>query len=208
MRSTPSPIPRPAAPHNASHGLPPPDRPRSPKVREVGCRSAARTSVRASRATHQGRNRMRSGSTSRRPHDETKADRGRFGDCRALQDAVQLRRRRPQPGGVWERRLEQVGDAGIKQAAQTKKGNYATGVQQASGKQLCRDHEDPRVRAGRARHFDAEVGRGLRSHSDERVVRLHERRTRHLGRSPRCLARSYSIRPVRRTRPAARSLTR
>lgn len=41
------------------------------------------------------------------------------------------------PGGVWERRLEAVGDAGIKQAAQAKKGNYATGVQQASAKQLA-----------------------------------------------------------------------
>lgn len=41
-----------------------------------------------------------------------------------------------QPGGVWERRLQAVGDAGIKQAAQNKKGNYATGVQQASAKQL------------------------------------------------------------------------
>jgi hypothetical protein len=40
------------------------------------------------------------------------------------------------PGGIWERRLEQVGDAGIKSAAVAKKGNYATGVQQASAKQL------------------------------------------------------------------------
>jgi hypothetical protein len=41
-----------------------------------------------------------------------------------------------QPGGVWERRLEQVGDGGIKSAAQAKKANYSTGVQQASAKQL------------------------------------------------------------------------
>jgi hypothetical protein len=40
------------------------------------------------------------------------------------------------PGGLWERRLEAVGDAGIKAAAQLKKGNYATGVSQASAKQL------------------------------------------------------------------------
>lgn len=36
-----------------------------------------------------------------------------------------------QPGGVWERRLEAVGDAGIKQAARDKAGNYGTGVAQA-----------------------------------------------------------------------------
>ena len=42
-----------------------------------------------------------------------------------------------QPGGIWERRLEAVGDAGIKAAAQAKKGNYSTGVQQASAKQLA-----------------------------------------------------------------------
>ena len=41
-----------------------------------------------------------------------------------------------QPGGVWERRLSAVGDAGVKSAAQAKKANYATGVSQASGKQL------------------------------------------------------------------------
>lgn len=40
-------------------------------------------------------------------------------------------------GGIWERRLEAVGDAGIKAAAQAKKGNYSTGVQQASPKQLA-----------------------------------------------------------------------
>jgi hypothetical protein len=42
-----------------------------------------------------------------------------------------------QPGGVWERRLNEVGDAGIKSAAQVKKANYSTGVQQASAKQLA-----------------------------------------------------------------------
>ena len=41
-----------------------------------------------------------------------------------------------QPGGVWERRLEAVGDAGIKQAAAQKQGNYATGVSQAQPKFL------------------------------------------------------------------------
>lgn len=41
------------------------------------------------------------------------------------------------PGGVWERRLQAVGDAGVKAAAQTKAANYSTGVQQASGKQLA-----------------------------------------------------------------------
>lgn len=40
------------------------------------------------------------------------------------------------PGGVWERRLEAVGDAGIKAAAAAKQGNYSTGVQQAQGKFL------------------------------------------------------------------------
>lgn len=38
------------------------------------------------------------------------------------------------PGGSWERRLEAVGDGGIKQAAAAKQGNYATGVQQAQSK--------------------------------------------------------------------------
>ena len=38
------------------------------------------------------------------------------------------------PGGVWETRLTKVGDAGIKAAAEAKKGNYATGVAQAQGK--------------------------------------------------------------------------
>src|SRR5690348_9722531 len=41
-----------------------------------------------------------------------------------------------QPGGVWERRLEAVGDSGIKQAARDKQANYGSGVQQAAGKQL------------------------------------------------------------------------
>lgn len=38
------------------------------------------------------------------------------------------------PGGVWETRLSAVGDAGIKQAAAAKQGNYANGVQQAQPK--------------------------------------------------------------------------
>ena len=41
-----------------------------------------------------------------------------------------------QPGGLWESRLSAVGDAGIKQAAQAKAGNYSTGVQQAQPKFL------------------------------------------------------------------------
>lgn len=41
-----------------------------------------------------------------------------------------------QPGGVWESRLRAVGDAGIKQAAQAKAGNYSTGVNQAQPKFL------------------------------------------------------------------------
>lgn len=41
------------------------------------------------------------------------------------------------PGGVWESRLSKVGDGGIKQAAQAKSGNYATGVSQAAPKQLA-----------------------------------------------------------------------
>lgn len=40
------------------------------------------------------------------------------------------------PGGVWARRLEAVGDAGIKAAAAAKQGNYATGVSQAQPKFL------------------------------------------------------------------------
>ena len=40
-------------------------------------------------------------------------------------------------GGSWETRLNAVGDGGIKQAAQNKKANYATGTGQASGKQLA-----------------------------------------------------------------------
>ena len=42
-----------------------------------------------------------------------------------------------QPGGLWETRLSAVGDAGIKQAAQAKAGNYSTGVQQAQPKFLA-----------------------------------------------------------------------
>jgi hypothetical protein len=38
------------------------------------------------------------------------------------------------PGGVWQRRLEAVGDAGIKAAAQQKQANYAQGVSQAQPK--------------------------------------------------------------------------
>jgi len=40
------------------------------------------------------------------------------------------------PGGTWERRLEAVGDSGIKSAAAAKAGNYATGVSQAQPKFL------------------------------------------------------------------------
>src|SRR5262249_5323772 len=40
------------------------------------------------------------------------------------------------PGGVWERRLEAVGDAGIKAAAAAKAQNYSTGVSQAQPKFL------------------------------------------------------------------------
>lgn len=40
------------------------------------------------------------------------------------------------PGGVWERRLQAVGDGGIKSAAAAKAGNYATGVQQGQPKYL------------------------------------------------------------------------
>ena len=39
-----------------------------------------------------------------------------------------------QPGGIWQTRLEQVGDQGIKAAAQAKSGNYSTGVNQAAPK--------------------------------------------------------------------------
>jgi hypothetical protein len=41
------------------------------------------------------------------------------------------------PGGRWERNLEAVGDAGIKQAARDKAANYGSGVQQGSAKQLA-----------------------------------------------------------------------
>lgn len=41
------------------------------------------------------------------------------------------------PGGLWEQKLSSVGDAGIKAAARAKAQNYATGVQQAGGKQLA-----------------------------------------------------------------------
>lgn len=40
------------------------------------------------------------------------------------------------PGGRWERRLEAVGDSGIKAAAAAKAGNYGTGVAQAQPKYL------------------------------------------------------------------------
>ena len=40
-------------------------------------------------------------------------------------------------GGVWQRRLEAVGDSGIKSAAAAKANNYATGVQQAQPKFLA-----------------------------------------------------------------------
>ena len=42
-----------------------------------------------------------------------------------------------QPGGVWERRLEAIGDGGIKQAAAAKQGNYASGVSAAQPKFLA-----------------------------------------------------------------------
>jgi hypothetical protein len=41
------------------------------------------------------------------------------------------------PGGSWETHLNDVGDGGIKSAAQAKKQNYATGVQQGSARQLA-----------------------------------------------------------------------
>jgi hypothetical protein len=39
-----------------------------------------------------------------------------------------------QPGGIWQSRLEAVGDAGIKAAAAAKQSNYGTGVAQAQPK--------------------------------------------------------------------------
>lgn len=39
-----------------------------------------------------------------------------------------------QPGGVWERNLSAVGDAGIKAAAAAKQANYGTGVAQGAAK--------------------------------------------------------------------------
>jgi hypothetical protein len=42
-----------------------------------------------------------------------------------------------QPGGVWQRRLEAVGDSGIKAAAAAKAQNYTTGVQQGQPKFLA-----------------------------------------------------------------------
>lgn len=41
-----------------------------------------------------------------------------------------------QPGGIWQQRLEAVGDSGVKQAAAAKQGNYASGVSQAQPKFL------------------------------------------------------------------------
>lgn len=41
-----------------------------------------------------------------------------------------------QPGGIWQSRLEAVGDSGIKAAAAAKQGNYAQGVSQAQPKFL------------------------------------------------------------------------
>ena len=41
------------------------------------------------------------------------------------------------PGGRWQSRLEGVGDAGIKAAAQAKQANYGTGVTQAQPKFLA-----------------------------------------------------------------------
>jgi hypothetical protein len=40
------------------------------------------------------------------------------------------------PGGIWQTRLEAVGDQGIKAAAQAKAQNYSTGVTQAQPKFL------------------------------------------------------------------------
>jgi hypothetical protein len=37
-------------------------------------------------------------------------------------------------GGVWERNLSAVGDAGVKTAAQAKQGNYATGITNGAAK--------------------------------------------------------------------------
>ena len=42
-----------------------------------------------------------------------------------------------QAGGIWQSRLEAVGDGGIKQAAAAKQGNYGTGVTQAQPKFLA-----------------------------------------------------------------------
>lgn len=42
-----------------------------------------------------------------------------------------------QPGGIWQSRLEAVGDSGIKAAAAAKQGNYAQGVGQAQPKFLA-----------------------------------------------------------------------
>ena len=42
-----------------------------------------------------------------------------------------------QPGGVWQSRLEAVGDSGIKAAAAAKAQNYSTGVSQAQPKFLA-----------------------------------------------------------------------
>ncbi len=39
-----------------------------------------------------------------------------------------------QPGGIWERNLSAVGDAGIKQAAAAKRTNYTSGVTQGATK--------------------------------------------------------------------------
>jgi hypothetical protein len=41
------------------------------------------------------------------------------------------------PGGIWQSRLEAVGDAGIKSAAAAKAANYGTGVSQAQPKFLA-----------------------------------------------------------------------
>lgn len=38
------------------------------------------------------------------------------------------------PGGIWERNLSAVGDAGIKAAAAAKRSNYTTGVTQGASK--------------------------------------------------------------------------
>lgn len=41
------------------------------------------------------------------------------------------------PGGIWQSRLEAVGDSGIKAAAAAKQGNYPQGVSQAQPKFLA-----------------------------------------------------------------------